>query len=384
MKSIRRRCAYIVSGLVLAAVGLVAAPDAGAETETVNGEFAMLTYNVAGLPEVLSGSNPSVNQALISPLLNAYDLVLTQEDFANPDPPLEDVRVYHDELISQVDFPYLSTPQVPPMGTDPQHPDAILGDGLNFLSRMPLGTVDRVTWDDCMGIFDHASDCLATKGFAVTTIELVSGVTVDVYDLHADAGGAPEDQAARAANFAQLAAYIDTHSDGHAVIVGGDMNLHTDRPVDGDVWQTFLAATRLTDVCEAVDCGADADVIDKIAFRSSAEVALTPQSHTFERERFTRDDGVPLSDHDPLHVRFSYAAQVTVEPTTTIEPTPTVEPQPTSAPTSTAPAQPTIPPTTTGSEPTVAPTTTGPEPTATPTTVGPSSTAETTESVAPT
>lgn len=358
---------------MLAALGLVVAPAAGAETETVSGEFDLLTYNVAGLPEGLSGSNPSVNQALISPLLNAYDLVLTQEDFANPDPPLDDIRVYHDDLISQVDLPFLSTPQVPPMGTNPDRPDALLGDGLNFMSRIPLGTVNRVTWDDCMGVFDHASDCLATKGFAVTTIELTSGVTVDVYDLHADAGGAPEDQAARAANFAQLAAHIDAQSDGHAVIVGGDMNLHTDRPVDGDVWRTFLDATGLTDVCEAVDCGADVDVIDKVAFRNSAEIELTPQTHEFERQRFTRDDGVPLSDHDPLHVRFGWAAPVTVEPTITIEPTTTVGPQPTNVPTTTAPAQTTIPPTTTR-----------PEPTATPTTVGPSSTAETFESVAPT
>jgi hypothetical protein len=317
-----------VVAILLAGFGPV--HTAGADTETVTGEFDMLTYNVAGLPEGLSGSNPSVNQVLISPLLNAYDLVLTQEDFANPDPPIEGIRVYHDDLISAVDFPYLSTPQVPPMGTDPAHPDALLGDGLNFMSRMPIGSVTRVTWDDCMGILDHASDCLATKGFAVTTIELASGVTVDVYDLHADAGGAAEDQAARAGNFAQLAAYIDMHSAGRAVIVGGDMNLHTDRPVDGDVWRTFLDATGLSDVCEAVDCGTDADVIDKIAFRDSADVELTPETHVFERERFTRSDGEPLSDHDPLHVRFSYVAQVAVAPTTapTTSATPATSPAP--------------------------------------------------------
>ncbi len=321
MPTVRRGIAGVLSALVLVVGGVAVAPLAGADpdadVETVTGDFDMLTYNVAGLPEVLSGSNPSVNQVLISPLLNAYDLVLTQEDFANPDPPLEDIRVYHDDLISAVDFPYLSTPQMPPMGTDPDHPDALLGDGLNFMSRLPLGPVDRVTWDDCMGILDHASDCLATKGFARTSVELASGVTVDVYDLHADAGGAPEDQAARAGNFAQLAAFIETHSAGRAVIVGGDMNLHTDRPVDGDVWRAFLAATGLRDVCDVVDCGADADVIDKIAFRSDDAVELTPRSHVFERERFTRDDGEPLSDHDPLHVRFGYVARLEPAPTTT-------------------------------------------------------------------
>lgn len=338
MSVIRRSLLALGTAVVLMVAGFVSSASAGAESETVTGTFDMLTYNVAGLPEGISSSNPSVNMPLISPLLNAYDLVLSQEDFANPDPPLDGIRVYHDDLVSQVDFPYLSTPQVPPMGTNAAHPDALLGDGLNFLSRFPFGTVDRVTWDDCMGVLDHSSDCLATKGFAVTTIEFAPGVIVDVYDLHADAGGAAEDQAARASNFRQLAAYIDAHSAGHAVIMGGDTNLHTDRPEAAAVWSEFLTATGLTDVCQAVDCGADVDVIDKIAFRSNDSVELTPQSHTFERERFTRDDGQPLSDHDPLAVQFAYRARVT---------TPTVPD--TSTPASSTPETPTTPSTVPGS-----------------------------------
>lgn len=313
--------AVFVAGLLTVA-GLVSASGAGAATERVTGTFQMLTYNVAGLPEGISSSNPSVNMPLISPLLNAYDLVLTQEDFANPDPPIPGISVYHDDLISQVDFPYLSTPQVPPMGTNPDHPDALLGDGLNYLSRFPFGSVRRVTWDDCMGVLDHSSDCLATKGFAVTTIEFAPGVPVDVYDLHADAGSAAEDQAARASNFRQLAAYIRAHSADHAVIIGGDTNLHTERPEAAEVWDEFLADTGLTDVCATVDCGDDVNVIDKIAYRSNAAVTLTPSTHVFQREQFTRDDGQPLSDHDPLNVDFDYTASVTtttssVAPTTT-------------------------------------------------------------------
>jgi len=59
-------------------------------------------------------------------------------------------------------------------------------------------------------------------------------------------------------------------------------------------------------VCAAIDCGADADVIDKFAFRSGGGVELVPLSHSFERERFTREDGEPLSDHDPLAVTFHW------------------------------------------------------------------------------
>jgi hypothetical protein len=35
-------------------------------------------------------------------------------------------------------------------------------------------------------------------------------------------------------------------------------------------------------------------------------VALEPRSHSFERARFTRSDGEPLSDHDPLAVTWRW------------------------------------------------------------------------------
>ena len=39
------------------------------------GTFKALTYNVAGLPQGLSSSSPVTNQPIMSPLLNAYDVV---------------------------------------------------------------------------------------------------------------------------------------------------------------------------------------------------------------------------------------------------------------------------------------------------------------------
>ena len=48
---------------------------------TASGTFLMLTYNVAVLPDSLSSSHPSEYTPQISPLLNAYDVVVVQEDF---------------------------------------------------------------------------------------------------------------------------------------------------------------------------------------------------------------------------------------------------------------------------------------------------------------
>lgn len=348
-------------------------PAAGSGPGSHSGSFTALSYNVAGLPQGVSGSDPATNSKLISPLLNAYDLVLLQENWADP---LHDAReaglaegvppiMFHHEVVGEADHPYRSEPARHPYGAEVRRPGTgptLISDGLNRLSRfgfeqpamgeeLPLNgegqpldgqgsPVTRVMWEACHGEFqlavvqavlgatplggvfddhapdevkdaleDGAADCGSQKGFSVARTMLAPGVTVDVYNLHADAGGHPRDQAARDDNFAQLASFIIEHSEGHAVILGGDTNLKIDRPDrsrDAEVWSRFLSETALVDVCAAIECGADDAVIDKFAFRSVEGLKLIPQSHSFERETFTRDDGEPLSDHDPLAVKFHW------------------------------------------------------------------------------
>jgi hypothetical protein len=316
-----------VAILALAAIGLTS--TSGAQTEAPSerrtGTFDALTYNVAGLPEPFSGSEPDINTVLISPLLNDYDLVLVQEDWIDPDPPVP-INFHHDDLISQVDHPYLSTPAPPPFTTDPSRPTALVADGLNRLSRFPFGEITRVRWTNCFGGADTsdggAADCLSLKGFSVARTTFADGVEVDVYNLHGEAGSTPLDLQYSAEDYVQLAAFMNQHSVGRPIIVAGDFNLHTDEEPDSTVYDTFLAATGLTDVCEVVDCGDDADRIDKFAFRSDADVEITPLSHQFEREKFQRDDGEPLSDHDALAVTFEWSAPALPEqePTTTVAP----------------------------------------------------------------
>ena len=62
-----RGSATLVAGLLL----LAACGTDGGDT-LPQGEQLILVYNVAGLPEGLSGSHPEVNSPLISPKLNAY------------------------------------------------------------------------------------------------------------------------------------------------------------------------------------------------------------------------------------------------------------------------------------------------------------------------
>jgi hypothetical protein len=54
--------------------------------------------------------------------------------------------------------------------------------------------VTRQRWENC---HDSAADCLSLKGFSFARTTLPSGATVDVYNLHMEAGGDPEDDALR-------------------------------------------------------------------------------------------------------------------------------------------------------------------------------------------
>lgn len=305
----RRTTLALASALTLViTLALVTTSPVHAAERT--GTFSALTYNVAGLPEPFSGSEPVINTPLISPLLNDYDLVVVQEDFVDPVPPVPPFDFHHDDLISAVTHPYLSTPATPPLGTDPTRPSALVADGLNRLSRFPFGDITRVRWTNCFGGADEsdggAADCLSLKGFSVASTTFADGVVIDVYNLHGEAGSTPLDVEYSADDYEQLAAFMADYSAGNAVIVGGDFNLHTDEEPDSTVYDTFLDATGLTETCDVVDCGADADRIDKWAFRSGGGVDVTALTHSFERDKFRRADGAPLSDHSALAVTFQW------------------------------------------------------------------------------
>ncbi|CAN5808340.1 hypothetical protein BH24ACT3_BH24ACT3_12760 [soil metagenome] len=269
----------------------------GDPTTTVgaSGAFSSLTYNVAGLPQGINPDQfPEQNQPIISSLLNDYDVVLLQEDFG----------FYTDVLRAEADHEFRSEPHPGPEELNPiNRESAAVGDGLNVLSRLPISEFDRLPWTGCGAA---SADCLALNGFAATTVTLADDVTVDVYTLHMEAGGEAEDEALRGEDLDQLAAYLEMNSEG-AVIIGGDWNLRYADDPDGDQLRAFVEETGLRDVCEVLDCGVDDDVIDRFYFRSSDDLTLAPEDHSFERETFVDPAGGPLSDHDALAVEWSWS-----------------------------------------------------------------------------
>ncbi|KAK0211689.1 Endonuclease/exonuclease/phosphatase [Armillaria fumosa] len=278
-----------------------------AVADTTSGSFSLLTYNVAGLPELLSSGNPETNTPLISERLGPYNVINVEEDFN-----------YHAALYASDSHAYRT----------PTSGGAGIGSGLNTLSDFEYIDLERTTWDDC---YLNSGDCLTPKGFTLVRIRVSDGVWIDLYNLHTDAGDEDGDIEARASNLAQVADFMETWSAGMAVIIMGDTNSRYTR--DSDALHGLIDTTGVTDawisnirgdsypeegaaalVCdfpfaagttqaEMVAC----EVVDKIFTRSSSIITLSTTSFTNEDENFVDDDGAPLSDHYPMSATASWS-----------------------------------------------------------------------------
>ena len=285
----RRPRGTSVFAVSLAATALVAA--LGEAQARPTGVLRLLTYNVAGLPEGVSRTRPAINVPRMGVHLDAYDLVLVQEDFA-----------YQRELRAGITLPHCT----------PEHEGESLsdfGDGLSRFARHPFREHERRRWARCNGIFSDACDCLATKGFSVATHEIAEGVGVDVYNLHMDAGRSEGDRAARAAQIEQLIAFIGQRSGGRPVIVAGDTNL---RPADEPILARLLDGAELRDACIELGCARRRSV-DRVLYRSSPSVTLEARRYRVARE-LVDHRGRPLSDHLGVAVDLEWRLTASRDP----------------------------------------------------------------------
>ncbi len=296
MRVVRSARAGAVAGLVAASVlsgaaaPAVAAPPSG-------GTFSVLSYNVAGLPEGLSGGNPRVNTPIIGQRIRPYDVVHVQEDFN-----------YHASLYANDTHPF----RTPTSGGVP------FGDGLNTLANHPYSDFARDKWDRCNG-----TDCLTPKGFTFSRVRLAEGVLVDFYNVHSNAGSAEADLAARRANTAELSRFITANSAGNAVVVAGDTNTRYTRT--GDTIRELVSANGLTDawvreerggvppaagspalVCDDSAVTDACEVVDKILFRGNRYITLDVVRYANENAAFRTADGKMLSDHYPIAADFRW------------------------------------------------------------------------------
>ncbi|GAB1522922.1 hypothetical protein RhiTH_006049, partial [Rhizoctonia solani] len=205
------------------------------------------------------------------------------------------------------------------------------GSGLNTLSNYPFIDLQRVTWSKCAV---GSGDCLTPKGFTwrkadsgtkfsqLLRARVDTGVYVDIYNLHTDAGSESADITARNANIAQVISYINTNSVGNAVVVYGDTNARYTRAGDG-IRQ--FATAGFTDlirgssgapaegssalVCPDNGAGVTnaCETVDKILYRSGPALSLTATRFNNENSAFLNSTGYPLSDHYPITTTFTYS-----------------------------------------------------------------------------
>ncbi|KIW17864.1 hypothetical protein PV08_05059 [Exophiala spinifera] len=270
-----------------------------------SGTFNFLTYNVAGLPAILNGNDETgdkaTNAGLIGGKLSSgnFDIVHMQEDFN-----------YHAYIYATDTHPYRTATS----GGVP------FGSGLNTVANYTWSAFNRITWSQC-DIND--GDCLTPKGFTMIRLQLTATASIDLYNLHSDAGSNTGDGNARRGDIKQVLSYISAHSAGQAVIIGGDTN---DRWTNDDVSLNLLTAAGFSDTwvelinggvypgagttanpCDVPAASNSCEVVDKVLYRSSSSVSLSATSWTYDSAFFVQPDGDPLSDHNPVLVGFAWS-----------------------------------------------------------------------------
>lgn len=256
------------------------------------GEFSLVSINTHGLP---FASNGKARHRAIGELLNPYDLALVQEDFA-----------FHKPLRQTAMHPYRS-----PHNTRIFLFYIRMGDGLNRFSYLESNNFWRARWDTCHGVFDAKNDCLARKGFSFGETVVADGLTIDVYNLHTDAGNEVGDIEARWVQFEQLARAIQEMSPGRAIIVAGDTNLRVNQEQSLEIADWFQTQTGLVDACDATNCCDEfpdycAARVDRILFRSGGDVTLSSSAFWLDPAFSNHPELGRLSDHSAKAAQFSW------------------------------------------------------------------------------
>ena len=279
---------FFVSLTTLAFGSLRAPPcvACGTSPRAAAASFTVLSYNVHGLASILVDDDPEARMPRISSRLNAYDVALLQESWT-----------YAEGLASLATHPVKER-------SGSASPGMLFQSGLATFARPRLRAVTRAPLGACAGWLGGANDCLASKGFLRVRLELASGVEVDFWNLHLDAGGDESDRAARAVQLDRLAAKVREISRDGALVIAGDFNLHESNAADRALLARFASGLAL------VDSGARASAdgafagkrIDFILYRGGAGLALEPLEVGEAREFY--DGPTPQSDHPALFARF--------------------------------------------------------------------------------
>jgi hypothetical protein len=223
-------------------------------TERSPGELRVLSYNVHGLSWIAARSDPAGRSAAIGWLARHYDVALFQEDFETARAiaaqlpgwtvvPGNQLRLDPRLIVAKLVLLPLSL-ALP--GFSPPY-----GSGLTTALAAPLDVVAegvrRQAYATCDGWFGNRNDCWASKGFLRVRMVTDEGIEIDVYNTHLDSGSSPGSVASRRAQLEELARAIEEDSPGRPLILGGDLNLASDRAGDREDLAGFRARLGLAE-----------------------------------------------------------------------------------------------------------------------------------------
>jgi len=282
----------LLASIIAGVTTLLAIPSYAA-----SGSFSTLGYNVAGIPFEYTGANATLHTPIISCYVKPYTIVNVQEDFN-----------WHADLYNDCDNHLYRTPTSGGIG---------FGDGLNTLSNFAWDDLDRVTWSSRSG-----ADALTPKGFSMVRMRLATGVYLDVYNLHAQAGTSSAELAASVSDVNQMLGYIESNSAGNAVMVVGDTNTRYTRQGQNfwaflnhgftDVWIQKIRNGQVPAIGNPLLCGTPqvasptCEITDKALYRDNGFVGLVASNYVDHGDAVD-NAGTQLSDHHPIEVDWRYA-----------------------------------------------------------------------------
>ena len=260
--------------------------------EKQSDKLKILVYNTHGLPEIFISDNPKKRFPIIGKKTQDYNISLLQEDYS-----------HHEELSSGLAKKSIAIRGA--MGSRLLCPFCT-GSGLTSVFNLPENwtvEVENETYQTCSGWLRGANDCFAYKGFQIIKIALPSNKKFFIVNTHMDAGRRDSDRSSRKKQLEHIVSTISQKTSTEALIVAGDLNLHSKNPDDVKLLKKFKKELKLTDAFIGNKISEKWTILDYILYRQSNEVEFKIIS-VGEDKSFINEEG-PLSDHPALFIEVS-------------------------------------------------------------------------------
>ena len=261
-------------------------------SEDENLNLNILVYNTHGLPEIFIDDNPKMRFPIIGEKTRDFNISLLQEDYS-----------HHEELSSG-----LGTESIAHRGGMGTFLCPFCtGSGLTSIFNLPddwLIEVENETYEDCSGWLRGANDCFAYKGFQVIKISPPGYEGLYVVNTHMDAGRRDSDRSSRKKQLNHIVSRVKSLTTSEALIVAGDLNLHSKSTEDVKLLKNFKEELKLTDAFEGHQISKKWSILDYILYKQGNEVEFKIIS-VGEDKSFVTEEGA-LSDHPALFIELTF------------------------------------------------------------------------------